>query len=228
MSVFSQELYESDTLLSVCGNVARPGGFILTDMAIEFCGLQAGDMLLDIGCGAGASVAHVSEKYGLIASGIDSSQTMLAKARSCFPTVNVRHGCAEALGFADRTMDVVLGECSLSKFQDSRKALLECRRVLKPGGWLIVSDMYVRRLKEPDADTGGFMSRETLLQLIKESRFKMALLEDHTDKLTQLMFDIIMEYGSLKGFWDNVCTGQCAYALPGVKLGYYLLIAQKQ
>lgn len=228
MSAFSQELYESDALLSVCGNVARPGGFVLTDMAIEFCDLKAGDKLLDIGCGTGASVVHVSEKYALSASGIDSSDTMLAKAHSQFPAANVRYGRAEALGFADRTIDAVLSECSLSKFQNARKALFECRRVLKPGGWMIISDMYVRKLKKTDADTGGFMCRKTITQLIKESGFKAVLLEDHTDKLTQMMFDIIMAYGSLEGFWNNACTGPCTYALPGVRLGYYLLIAQKQ
>jgi arsenite methyltransferase len=228
MSIFSQELFESDTLLSICGNVARPGGFILTDMAIESCALKKGDMLLDIGCGVGASVAHLSEKYGLKALGIDSSETMLSKAHSCFPKINVYHGYAEALSFADITMDAVLIECSLSKFQNSQKALLECHRVLKPGGWLIISDVYSRKLNKPNTDIGGIMSCETLMRLIKESSFKLMLFEDHTEKLTQLMFDIIMKYGSMKNFWDNVYAGQCAYALLDVKLGYYLLIAQKQ
>ncbi|MCL5290189.1 MAG: SAM-dependent methyltransferase, partial [Firmicutes bacterium] len=40
------------------GGTLRPGGFTLTDKAVQYCGFKPGTTVLDLGCGTGATVEH--------------------------------------------------------------------------------------------------------------------------------------------------------------------------
>ena len=53
-----------------CGMCERPGGFELTDRALALARLSAGARVLDVGCGLGASVAHLVDHCGLRAVGL--------------------------------------------------------------------------------------------------------------------------------------------------------------
>ena len=66
--------------------------------------------------------------------------------------VRVIRGAAEHLPLADHSQDILLMECSLSRFPDPEQALREALRVLKADGMLLVSDMYSRRSDNPAAD----------------------------------------------------------------------------
>ncbi len=98
------------------------------------------DRVLDVGCGTGALLRRLSHPPALL-SGIDPVPEMLAVARQRLPQeVDLREGWAERLPFADEQFDVVVSCNMFHHIQRPVDALREMRRVLRPGGRLVVTD----------------------------------------------------------------------------------------
>lgn len=128
--------------------ILRPGEFAITDKATEIAGLKKGAKVLDIGCGEGDTVAHLSQQYGFEAEGIDMNLSMISSAKEKHPGINVKFGDGEFLdGYSSFTFDGVYMECVLSLINLPDEALHEAYCVLKKGGKLIISDIYE---KDPD------------------------------------------------------------------------------
>ena len=127
--------------------IARPGGFEVTDRALEIANYKKGSRILDIGCGGGDTVDHLN-KMGLKAEGIDINLAKIDEAKKAFPGINIKFGDG---GFMDDymsfTFDAVVMECSLSTFPQPDEALHEVYCVLKKGGRMIITDYYE---KNPD------------------------------------------------------------------------------
>ena len=122
--------------------IARPGGFEVTDRALEKANYKTGSRILDIGCGAGDTVDHLN-KMGLKAEGIDINLAKIDEGKKAFPGINIKFGDG---GFMDDymsfTFDGIMMECSLSTFPQPDEALHEVYCVLKKGGRLIITDYY--------------------------------------------------------------------------------------
>tara|TARA_R110001599_G_C12011643_1_gene638070 strand:+ start:121 stop:765 length:645 start_codon:yes stop_codon:yes gene_type:complete len=104
--------------------------------------LRPTDRLLDVGCGTGALLHRLSATYpGAQLSGVEPVPKMLAIARRRLsPSIELHEGWAERLPFASEQFDAVV---SCNMFHYIRKpiaALQEMRRVLRPGGQLIITD----------------------------------------------------------------------------------------
>ncbi|MDD2734016.1 MAG: class I SAM-dependent methyltransferase [Desulfuromonadaceae bacterium] len=181
----------------------------LTDRALEFCSFDAGARLLDVGCGAGASVEHLRSHYAFDARGIDLSPALIAEGARRNPDLPLSEGSAEALPYPDESHDGIVCECVLSLLKEPLKALTEFRRLLCSGGYLILSDMYDRDHEtwQPEA-------------WLSENGFTVLLREDHTRLLRELAARLILANVSLEG----IC---CSPAGPVGKPGYYLLVARK-
>lgn len=100
------------------------------------------ERILDVGCGTGTllgALAASSPDLGL--SGIDPSPEMLAVARARLGGgVDLRQAWARQLPFADAGFDAVVS-CSVFHYvRDPGRALAEMRRVLAPGGRLVITD----------------------------------------------------------------------------------------
>lgn len=193
----------------------RPGGIRLTDRALEVCRFAPGARLLDVGCGPGATVEHLAS-LGFAVSGVDPSLKLLAqgRARTGLP---LTAGRAEALPFGAETADGVFCECVLSVVEEPLRALAEMRRVLAPGGYLVLSDLYDRG-GGSTSGTGAVSQRETERRLIAAG-FEPVLMEDHTRLLQELAARLIFTRGSFDGPW-------CGAFAPGAKPGYYLAVAK--
>lgn len=219
---------------AVTGETARPGGVRLTDRAVAQIGLRPGAPVGDAGCGRGATVRHLRERCGLAAVGIDPSPGMVAEGRN-LPLARAR---AEALPWRDGSLTAVFCECVLSLTADPERALAECRRVLAPGGFLVLSDLYRR----DGGNGGGNVPARTCVEgavtrgageaRLAKAGFRLTLWEDHSRLLAELAGRMIFAHGSLEGFWAAVgCPAagiSCANTAPGARPpGYFLAIARQ-
>jgi arsenite methyltransferase len=104
--------------------------------------LQQGEHVLDIGSGPGFLAAEMAEEVGPQGRvvGVDPSESMLAMgARRGAPVEYVAGGALE-LPFPDGTFDAAIATQVYEYVADMPAALLEARRVLKPGGRLLILD----------------------------------------------------------------------------------------
>ena len=60
--MYTSRPYESPALREAIGPALRPGGLDLTERAARYCGLAAGDLVLDVGCGIGATAAFLKDR----------------------------------------------------------------------------------------------------------------------------------------------------------------------
>ncbi len=103
--------------------------------------IQQGDNVLDVGCGTGALTREVARYVGAAGSvaGLDLSESMLGVARETCPGADFRLGSAIDLPHDDASFDAVVSSFMLMFVPDPTKAISEMRRVLRPGGRLVVS-----------------------------------------------------------------------------------------
>lgn len=95
----------------------------------------AGARLLDVGCGDGRFLAYMAQ-HGWIAEGcdFDANAVMLAQQRG----LTVREGALEDIHYDNESFDVVTMSHLIEHVYDVRSLLREARRILKPGGKLVI------------------------------------------------------------------------------------------
>jgi SAM-dependent methyltransferase len=107
---------------------------------LELAGDVAGRRILDAGCGSGPLSAALRER-GAVVTGIDASAGMLSLARLRLGgDADLRVAdLADPLPFSEGTFDDVVASLVLHYLEDWGPTLTELRRVLTPGGRLLVS-----------------------------------------------------------------------------------------
>ena len=103
---------------------------------------QASGNVLEVAVGTGLNLGSYPDDIRL--TGVDFSPAMLERARDralkLGRPVDLREGDAHALEFADGSFDTVVCTFSLCGIPDERQAVAEMRRVLRPGGLLLLAD----------------------------------------------------------------------------------------
>ena len=140
--------------------ILRPGGLTLTERAIAHCSFAAGARIVDIGCGAGATVEYLRQRHSFSAVGIDLAFSRLTASLERNPGLPLVQGDSRALPFASGLLDGIISECSLSVISDKESVLTELQRVLKPTGMLVITDVFVEK---PDAIDLGLLSTASVL-----------------------------------------------------------------
>jgi SAM-dependent methyltransferase len=113
--------------------------------------------LLDVGCNVGAFLQHCRDCYpGLELAGVEINPSALEAARANAPWAELHHAGGEALPFADGRFDCVTCVEVLEHIPDGLRgpALAEMRRVLRPGGRLV--------LRTPHAGAFAFLDPHNL------------------------------------------------------------------
>lgn len=220
------------------GDVARPGGLQLTDVALAICNLSPGARVLDVGCGSGATVEHLIGRHGLAAVGVDASCPGRCD-RPAAVTGSLVQARAEALPLRDGSLDAVLAECSLSVLGDIDQALAEFHRVLAPGGHLVINDLYLRnplarasmQALPPGSCLRGAVVADELLAHVKDHGFEVSAWQDHEDALRRLTAQLIWTHGSLDRAWGLTAaaadSGQARATIAEARPSYFLLVARR-
>ena len=102
---------------------------------LEFVPRDKGLSVLDLGCGTGTLTAKLAESAGKVI-GVDSSESMIARAEAQYPDIDFMVSDALSLPF-DNQFDVVFSNAVFHWIKNHDALLDNVRRVLKPGGMLI-------------------------------------------------------------------------------------------
>lgn len=101
----------------------------------DTAGVQAGQRVLDVGCGPGGLTTVLADRLGPASvAAIDPSAPFVEACRTRHPGVDVRRGVAEELPFADDSFDAALACLVVGFMSDPLAGVAEMRRVTRPGG----------------------------------------------------------------------------------------------
>lgn len=234
-------LFEPESEAADCLHINRPGGMAMTEQALILSHLGQGAKVLDAACGMSSTLNYLRHQSGLDAIGLDISKDMLARGSACYPGLIRIQANGECIPLASVSMDAVLSECALSLTGNVHAALDEFHRLLRPGGKLIITDIYVREVSDPAAldclasthCLAGAKSEQTIQKIITDHGFEISHWQDHSLELREWMARMVFKLGSLDDFYRSLASCESgSKAISGalgtkIKLGYYLLVAEK-
>ncbi|ORA47335.1 SAM-dependent methyltransferase [Mycolicibacterium chubuense] len=94
--------------------------------------------VLEAGCGEGYGADLIADVARRVI-GLDYDESAVTHVRARYPRVDMRHGNLAALPLADESVDVVVNFQVIEHLWDQGQFVAECRRVLRPGGLLLMS-----------------------------------------------------------------------------------------
>jgi len=174
----------------------------------EFAAIKKGDVVVDLGSGAGNDVfvarALTGEAGKVI--GIDMTKEMINKANANnaklgYTNVEFRLGDIESMPLDDSIADVVVSNCVLNLVPNKQKAFAEIFRIIKSGGHFCVSDIVIKgELPEnlkASAEmyagcVAGAIQQDDYLKIIEQPGFKN--IEIKKTKVIDLPDEILREY----------------------------------
>jgi len=164
---------------------------------IAFGEIKNGDVVLDLGSGAGFDCFIAAKKVGNSGKviGVDMTQNMIKKAKDNakkygFNNVEFRHGDIDNLPVDNDSIDIIISNCVINLTPDKLQVFKESYRVLKEYGKMYVSDIVLlENLSEEQRNdeeliaccVGGALLKEDYLSIIKKSGFKIKSMKEDKD-----------------------------------------------
>lgn len=155
---------------------------------VAFANLREGEIVLDLGSGAGLdafiAAKRVGERGRVI--GVDMTSEMILKAQNNatklgITNVEFRRGDIEDLPVEDNSVDVIISNCVINLAPDKGKVFQEGFRVLRPGGRMLISDIVLEaplpkevrdQITAYTGCVGGAILKEDYLKLMRDAGFE--------------------------------------------------------
>lgn len=164
---------------------------------IAMAGIKKGDVVLDLGSGAGFDCFLASRRTGETGKviGVDMTEEMIDRARTTaakhnYKNVEFRLGEIEDLPIEDNSVDIIISNCVINLSPDKKKVFEEAYRVLKKNGKMYVSDIVLLgELTEKQRNdkklisgcVAGALQKEEYLDFIKKAGFSVKILGEDKD-----------------------------------------------
>lgn len=174
----------------------------------EFARIEAGDVVLDLGSGAGNDAFVARAETGATGKviGVDFTPAMIQRARQNaeklnYHNVEFRQGDIEELPVSDNAVDVVVSNCVLNLVPNKRKVFAEILRTLRPGGHFSISDVVLvgalpeKVLQSAELYAGcvaGAIQLDEYLNIIHETGFQNVTLQKQKPIL--LPDELLLQY----------------------------------
>jgi arsenite methyltransferase len=132
------------------------GGFEATNELLSLCHIEGAREALNVGCGIGVGSTYIAKKYGCHVVGVDISEKMIEwsrrRAREERVEAKVEFRTADVLDlpFEADHFDVVFAESVLIFVEDKARAIRECVRVIKPGGYVGLNEGFWTEQPSPE------------------------------------------------------------------------------
>lgn len=163
---------------------------------LAFGRIKEGDVVLDLGSGAGIDAILAAQKVGEKGKviGVDMTEEMVRKARENAKKQGIKNvefllGEIESLPVSDNSVDAIITNCVINLTPDKSKTFSEAYRVLKPGGKIYLSDIVLlKELTEEQRNNkelisgcvAGALLRDDYLNKIRQAGFSVKVLYENT------------------------------------------------
>lgn len=186
----------------------------------EIAAIKSGDVVLDLGSGAGNDVfvarRIVGEEGRVI--GVDMTEAMVEKAKANnrklgYQNVEFRVGEIENLPVESGSIDVVISNCVLNLVPDKARAFAEIHRVLKTGGHFSISDIVTTADLPPAVRTaaevyagcvGGALKKGEYLELFRRAGFRsVSMKKEREIHVPDAIFAGVLSPSELRSFRES-------------------------
>lgn len=186
--------------------------------------------LLDIGCGRGNRLNAISKSFpNSVLYGIDNDEDNCDSASKACPRATILHGDAQSLPLSSGSFHIALCECTLSLLAQPLDCLKEIFRVLRPGGFLILSDLFIPETeitRIPLSSEGFIRNLATsgwFNQAATSSGFSVQSFQDCKDALLEYVAQMIFD-----GSFCCTLPRETATALKNFHASYGLWVLKQE
>lgn len=179
------------------------GSFLGCGNPLAFSEIREGEVVLDIGSGAGMDVILAARRVGQKGKviGLDMTPEMLERATKNAESAGVenivefRLGEMEEMPLDDESVDLIISNCVINLSPDKEMVFQEAYRVLKPGGRMLVSDLVSSNLPEEVRNDlaawaqclGGTVEESEYLSLVRKAGFEDVVVVNKVDATDSML-----------------------------------------
>lgn len=187
--------------------------------------------ILEVGSGRGGGAKHIAENLhpaSYIGMDIAQDAVKLANTNNSLSNLKFIQGSAESIPLKDNSVDVVLNVESCHAYGSVEKFLSEVSRVLKPGGYLLLTD--VRDAKKMYRLQMQLMKSGLRIRNLEDitQNVVQAIEADNTSKWNRIRHQIPAEKQKLFAEFAGVVGSKIHLGLKSRKRIYYRFVLQKE